>query len=494
MLDQTELDSDLLALHRVRVLQRNARKAAADLARLDESAAKAIAAKIGQAMMPRGEFYAEWELRETGYGRVQDKVAKHDAIVASALNDWNDVQLGGTRINEDEKCVEIAYPAGVIVAIVPSTTAVPAIIWKVMMAIMTRSAVIVSPHPATNDCSVAAVEEIAAVARAAGAPEHAVQILDGPTLPTTQALMKNPGCNLIMATGGNPLVRAAYSSGTPALGVGSGNVPVYVDESADLDLAAYCTVTDKEFEYGTPCSSPSVLFAHRAISGQLKEKMIAQGAQFLTPAETDTMREYAFGGGSLNPAIVGQSPAKVGKIAGLNVPDSTRAIYCPIPGKPDRSERLLKEKLSVICGFVEVDSLDDAIDIAGEMLSYAGNGHSCNVFTENAEQAVRFGGALTYNRIIVNTGVVVGALGDNNSLKGSAMIGTGFAGGSSVGHNVQPTDLIQWKKVVFATNPVDVPQAKVAAQPAPAATPDTLSDTVKNELRALLREELARNQ
>ena len=273
--------------------------------------------------------------------------------------------------------------------------------------------------------------------RPPGAPKDAIQILAEPTLEATNALMRADETDLVIATGGGPMVRAAYSSGNPALGVGPGNTPVYVDRTADLALAAEKIVEGKEYDYGTPCSAPSVVLADQPVARDLRGLLERNGAYFCSGEELVTLEAAAFPGGRLNPAIVGQPAGRVAQIAGLLLPPETRAIV----GLLHDAESVLpmaREKLSVLLGAAVVDGVEGAIGIARWMLRSAGAGHTAAIFTGEPEQAVLFGAALDYYRIVVNGDPTNGAVGQGTGLPVTFTIGTGFAGKSSIDHNLGP--------------------------------------------------------
>lgn len=482
-----QFDKDLLALQRARDLLANARAAATEFARLDEAAAKEIARKVAEHFFPKAEAYAEMELEEGGFGKIADKVYKNQAGSRGTYDAWKDKKLGGVRMVDGQKLVEIGRPAGVVVGLSNSTSPVATVLFKSIICLMTRNAIVFSPHPALGKCTIAAAQELAEVAESAGAPRNAVQILETPTIDAVNTMMASEDCDLILATGGGPMVRAAYSSGNPALGVGPGNAPVYVDRSADLDLAAEMILEGKDFDHGTPCSAPSVVLADKPVAEALKRKMQERGGHVFCEQGTDALRAHAFPGGKLNLSIIGKASEKTARAAGLSVAPGCRALIGTVT-RPDRTEPLLKEKLSPVLGFVEVDGIDGAIDVAREMLTLAGAGHSSAIYTQDSEQAVFFGAALDYYRVVVNGQITMGAIGMNTDLPPTFTIGTGFAGRSSVGHNVGADDLIDWKKVAFPLEEIKVPAPSQASQNA------ALPDTWKTELRALLREELARSR
>lgn len=442
-------DHDLAALQEVRRLLDNARHAADSLLAWTPEQAKRVAKQVAEALLPKAEFYAEWAVRETKIGKVPDKIAKNQIACTRTSTAWSNVPLGGVRRNDALRMVEIGRPAGVIVGLSNSTSPVATIIFKTIMCLMTRNALIISPHPVALGCCTGVVKELQAAAQAVGAPQHMVQILTRPTLDATAALMSDPRTDLILATGGTPMVRAAYSSGNPAIGVGSGNVPIYVDACADLVTAASLIVAAKNFDHGSPCSAPSVLMLHASIAERILPLLVQAGGYLCSAAQSQQIQDYAFPGGKFNPKIVGRPGYEIAKGAGLEVPNDCQALLCPID-KPVAGHPLLREKLSPILGVVVVPDMDGAIGIAKAMLQHSGAGHTSGIYSASAEKAVYWGAALDYYRVVVNGNTVHDGTGANTGLPYTFTIGTGYAGKSSVDCNVGPELLVNWKRVAFA--------------------------------------------
>ena len=441
-------DHDLAALQEVRRLLGNARRAADAMLAWTPEHAKRVAKKVGEALLPKAEFYAEWAVRETRIGKVADKVAKNQLACIRTPSVWENVSLGGVRRNDAFRLVEIGRPAGVVVGLSNSTSPVATIIFKTIMCLMTRNALIISPHPVAVACCTDVVKALQAAAQALGAPEHMVQILTRPTLDATAALMRDPRTDVILATGGTPMVRAAYSSGNPAIGVGSGNVPIYVDASADLAAAAPLIIDAKNFDHGSPCSAPSVLMLHAGIAERMLPLLAEAGAHLCTSAQVQQIQNHAFPGGKFNPKIVGRPAHEIAEGAGVEVAKDCQALICPID-KPAAGHPLLREKLSPILGCVVVPDIDGAIGVAKAMLQQSGAGHTSGIYSASAEQAVYWGAALDYYRVVVNGSTVHDGTGANSGLPYTFTIGTGYAGKSSVDCNVGPELLVNWKRVAF---------------------------------------------
>lgn len=491
------MDKDLQALQSSRDLLRRARAAAEAFRRMPPARAMAIAGTVAKAAAGRARHYAEWAVRETGFGKVGDKIDKNLTGSIRIYEAYSDCPIGGLRQDRERNIVEIGRPAGVIVGLSNSTSPVGTVYFKAMLALMTRNAIVFSPHPAALACTVDAAQFLEKTARLAGAPADAIQILAEPTLKATNALMQSDDTDLVIATGGAAMVRAAYSSGNPALGVGPGNTPVYVDRTADLAFAAEKIVEGKEYDYGTPCSAPSVVLADRPIARELRGLLERQGAYFCSDEELAMLEAAAFPGGRLNPAIIGQPAGRVAQIAGLSLQAETRAIVGLFEDTAAAQDSgsvppMAREKLSVLLGAAAVDGVEGAIAIARCMLRSAGAGHTAAIFTGDPEQAVLFGAALDYYRIVVNGDPTNGAVGRGTALPATFTIGTGFAGKSSIDHNLGPEDLIDWKRVAFPVgdSPAETP---VGERTEPARSTDAAVHALKEEIRRIVAEELARN-
>lgn len=493
------MDKDLQALQSSRDLLRRARAAAEAFRRIPPARAMAIAGTVARAAAGRARHYAEWAVRETGFGRVEDKIDKNLTGSIRIYEAYCDRPIGGIRQDRERNIVEIGRPAGVIVGLSNSTSPVGTVYFKAMLALMTRNAIVFSPHPAALACTADAARFLEKTARLAGAPADAIQILAEPTLNATNALMQADETDLVIATGGAAMVRAAYSSGNPALGVGPGNTPVYVDRTADLAVAAEKIVEGKQYDYGTPCSAPSVVLADKPVARDLRGLLEGQGAYFCSDEELATLEAAAFPGGRLNPAIIGQPAGRVAQIAGLSLPPDTRAIVGLLKDAAQDITRdagnvppMAREKLSVLLGAAAVDGVEGAVGIARCMLRSAGSGHTAAIFTGDPEQAVLFGAALDYYRIVVNGDPTNGAVGRGTGLPVTFTIGTGFAGKSSIDRNLGPDDLIDWKRVAFPLE--EASSAKPAArQSEPARGVEATVEALKEEVRRIVAEELARS-
>jgi acyl-CoA reductase-like NAD-dependent aldehyde dehydrogenase len=461
-------------------------------------------------------------VRETGFGVAEHKVVKNLASSTGLVEAYAGHDYVTPRIDPAAKIVEIPRPAGVVLALTPSTNPVATVFVKTLLALMTRSAVVISPHPLARECSADAARTLAAAAEAAGAPDGVIQVVDEPSVPLINALMADERTNVIVATGGTAVVRAAYSSGNPAIGVGPGNVPVLVDGTADLAKAARRIADSKSFDNSILCTNESVLIVTEAAAGTLLRHLKREGCHLLEPADRDKIRDLVFPGGQFDTRFVGKDAAWIAAQAGIRVPGTTRVLLAPF-GLAVPEEPLAHEKLCPVLGLVTVPGDQQGIDAARAVLRIGGRGHSAAIHSASPATIMAYGAALEVLRVAVNAGSSLGAAGIETGLAPSMTIGTGFFGRSSVGENLQPRHLVQWTRLAYNNDPAEVfgdfagldpwtahtgpvPPYPVASNlreaspparrspvtvPAAAGAPDALEpDSLRAEIRRILIEEL----
>ena len=478
------LDKDLLALQEARDLAAKAQVAAGELAKLTPEQAWHIAEQVAKAAAEKAGYYAEWAVRETGMGNAADKTAKNTIACTGLIEHYRGTCLGGLRTDPARNLVEVGRPAGVVLALVASTSPIATLYFKTLINLMSRNAVILSPHPIAAECAADACAYLHDVAVAAGAPQNAIQIQRQLSLPATKQLMADERVKLILATGGAPMVRAAYQSGRPALGVGAGNVPVIIDEGIDTQVVAQTILRSKNFDHGTPCNAESTLIPLPGVAEQLGKALRQHGGHLCTPKETKLLRDYAYPKGQFNPAIVGKSSAWIAAQAGFKVADNTAALIVHIDTVCAKQEPFCKEKLSPILGFFVAQDRDQAITIAQQLLAVAGQGHTAVVHSHDQVFATQVGIALDVNRIVVNMASIESSgISENTGLDPTFTIGTGFGSGSSIAENVGPQHLVQWKRIAFDTK--GAIQVKGDQQ-----VPAHMSEQIKAQVKALVQEQL----
>lgn len=415
---------------------------AASVRRIVEATAKA--ADLGAAK------YAEWAVRETGMGVVADKVIKNKACSSGLVVEYQDQDFVSPRLNSDRRIIELPRPAGVVLGVVPTTNPVASLYFKVLLCLMTRNAIVIAPHPRAKNCSVDAARLLAATAEAAGAPRGAIQVIDEPSIPIMEALMSDPRTDVILATGGSAVTRAAYSSGNPALSVGPGNVPAFIDRSADLPAAVREILASKTFDNSVLCTNESVLVVERSLGAAVRREFQRAGAAIVEGEDGDRLRRAMFKGGLLNPEVIGRDATWIARFAGVSVPKSTVALVVPIAHVLDE-EPMTHEKLSPVLGLVEVDSVEAAFEACRAVVGIGGSGHSASIHTEDPAMVMDFAARVPVLRLTVNVGNSAGSSGLTTGLAPSMTLGTGFMGGSSLGENLRPSHLVNWTACAYAT-------------------------------------------
>ncbi len=406
--------------------------------------AAAIAAN--QARIP----LAKMAIEETGMGVVEDKVIKNNYAAEYIYNAYKNTKTCGV-IEEDKAygIKKIAEPIGVIAAVIPTTNPTSTAIFKCLIALKTRNAIIISPHPRAKLSTIAAAKLVLEAAVEAGAPEEIISWVDVPSLDMTNLLMKE--ADIILATGGPGMVKAAYSSGKPALGVGAGNTPAIIDETADIVLAVNSIIHSKTFDNGMICASEQSVIVHQNIYDAVKAEFAERGCYFLNPEETEKVRKTIIINGSLNAKIVGQPAAKIAALAGVKVPAGTKIIIGEVESV-DISEEFAHEKLSPVLAMYKATDIHDAFDKAEHLIADGGYGHTSSIYlNEVTEQAKleEFTSRMKTCRILVNTPSSHGGIGDlyNFKLAPSLTLGCGSWGGNSVSENVGVKHLINIKTV-----------------------------------------------
>ena len=417
-------------------------------ARYDLTTVRRIVVAAAEAGADHATEFAERAVAETGFGVVEHKVIKNLACSTGLLDTYRDHDYVSVRLDPVGKIVEVPRPAGVVLALTPSTNPVATVYFKILLALMTRNAVVISPHPYAKSVCADAAAAMASAAVAAGAPDGVVQWVQEPSIPLVNALMTDDRTSVIVATGGTAMVRAAYRSGNPAIGVGPGNVPVLVDRTADLQRAAQRIVESKSFDNSILCTNESVLVVEEAVADRLLQHMKHAGAYLLTDDERDRIRTLVFPGGHFDTRLVGKDASWIAEQAGIRVGPKTRVLLAPfdlaVPEEP-----LAHEKLLPVLGVLRVPSAARGIEAACSLLRIGGAGHSAAIHSADAATILAFGTAVRVLRVVVNVGSSLGSSGMETNLAPSMTIGTGYFGRSSVGENLQPGHLVHWTRLAY---------------------------------------------
>lgn len=392
---------------------------------------------------------AKMAVKETGMGVVEDKVIKNHYAAEYIYNAYKETKTCGV-IEEDSAfgIKKVAEPIGLIAAVIPTTNPTSTAIFKTLLALKTRNAIIISPHPRAKGCTIAAAKTVLEAAVAAGAPEGIISWIDVPSLELTNEVMKN--ADIILATGGPGMVKAAYSSGKPALGVGAGNTPVIIDDTADVKMAVSSIIHSKTFDNGMICASEQSVTVLEKVYDEVKKEFELRGCYFLKPAEIEKVRKTIIINGALNAKIVGQSAYTIAKLAGVEVPETTKIIIGEVESV-DISEEFAHEKLSPVLAMYKAKTFDEAIKKAEQLVADGGYGHTASLYinVNEKEKMALHAAAMKTCRILVNTPSSHGGIGDlyNFKLAPSLTLGCGSWGGNSVSENVGVKHLLNIKTV-----------------------------------------------
>jgi acetaldehyde dehydrogenase (acetylating) len=443
------------SVEEARRLAHRAKAAAVRLAELSQAQIDAIVDAVAAAAAARVEPFARLAVEETGFGVVADKVAKNRFAAERVYEFIRPMRTVGVLARyEERKVIEIAEPFGVVAAIVPSTNPTSTAIYKILISLKARCPIVISPHPSAARCITQVAEALNAAALAAGAPEGSVNWMTRISIEGTNELMRHRDVAVILATGGMGLVRAAYSAGKPAYGVGPGNAPCYIERSADVAKAASDILIGKSFDHGVLCSSPNSVVVDAVIADESKRQFQAQGGYFLTPAEADVLAKALVTPQRLpNPKFVGQSALNIAKALGFSVPAGTRALIAELKGV-GRDYPLSIEKLCPVLSYYVVADWQEGCERCKEILRYGGMGHTMSIHSTNDQIILEFGLKKPAFRICVNTPTTHGSIGLSTGLDPAMTLGCGGFGGNITSDNITPRHLINIKRVAYELRPV----------------------------------------
>ncbi len=450
-------DRDLISIQEARHAVERAHEAQKKFATFSQQQVDAVVEACANAATEAGESLARLAVEETGYGNVPDKITKNRLASIDVPRAIRNIRtIGIIREDREKGIIEIAAPVGVVAAVIPSTNPTSTAIYKTLISLKAQNAIVLSPHPTAMRC----ICESAAVLRQAalkmGAPERLITCLEHPTMQGTQELMKNRLTGVILATGGTGLVRAAYSSGRPAYGVGPGNVPALIERTANVKKAVADIFAGKTFDYGTICSSEQAIVTEEAIREQVLEECRKQDAYFLSADEINRLGALVFLGGAHvpNTQVVGRPATTIAEMAGIKVPPSTRVLIAQLDGI-GRDVPLSAEKLSPILAFYSAPNLAAAIEICVRLLHHGGAGHTASIHSQSEAAVKQYGLAVPAFRIAVNTSSVHGSIGYSTNLFPAMTLGCGSPGGNITSDNIGPQHLMNIKRVAWESRPVE---------------------------------------
>ncbi len=449
------LDKDLQSIQEARTLAAKAKEAQLEFKHYNQEQVDKIVKAMADAGYKEAEHLAQLAHEETGFGKVADKTIKNQFGTKDVWESIKDLKtVGVIDIQKNGKILKIAEPMGVVAALVPSTNPTSTAMFKAIISLKCRNGIVVSPHPKALKCTTEALRVVSEAAEKAGAPIGLIQCLTIPTLEGTDALMKDKNIAVILATGGMPMVHAAYSSGTPAYGVGSGNVPAFIERTANYQKAVADIVYGTTFDNGTLCSSEQAMIVDRSLREKVIEEAKRIGCYFVNAEEKKKLENKVARGAKLNADIVGKPAAWIANYSGFSVPENTTVLIaeCESVGK---DEPLSIEKLSPMLAFYTVDGWLEGCHRCIELLEFGGIGHTMAIHSNDKEIIMKFALEKPAFRIVVNTPASVGAVGYTTGLMPSMTLGPGTWGGSIISENVTAKHLMNIKTLAFETRPVN---------------------------------------
>jgi len=452
-------DKDLQSIQEARDLVNRAKEAQLEFRKATQEQVNAICKAMVEAGFAAAEKLGKMAHEETGFGKPADKKKKNEFATRRVWESIKDLKTVGV-INDDKekKIIEIAEPMGVVAALIPSTNPTSTVMFKAIISVKGRNGFVASPHPRATKCTLEATRIVAEAAEKAGAPAGLINCMTTPSLQGTEELMRHKKTAVILATGSNPMVRAAYSSGKPAYGVGSGNVPAFIERTANVKKAVADIVSGKMFDWGVLCSTESGVIVDAPVKKLVVEEFKKRSAYFCGPDEIARLSKTLFNEkGAINADLVGKPPQFIAQKAGFEVPSDTTCLIAELPAV-GREYPLSREKLSPVLAMFTVNGYHEGCERAIEMLEFGGIGHSMVIHSTDSDVILKFGLEKPAFRILVNTQAALGAVGYTNELTPSMTLGPGTFGGSIISENVSAKHLINIKRLAFETRPINPPE------------------------------------
>lgn len=482
-----EFDRDLQSIQEVRNLITNAKKAQEAYASFTQAQVDHIVEEIAKAGAAHAEELAKMAVDETGFGVWQDKILKNllgSTMTYDSIKDMKTV--GIIRDDPAAGIFEVAVPMGVVAALIPSTNPTSTVLYKSIISLKAGNAIVISPHPNAKKSILRTVEIVKDAARRAGAPENLVQCITIPSMEGTSALLKDRRIGIILATGGEAMVRAAYSSGNPALGVGPGNGPAFIEKSANIPLAVKRIFDSKTFDNGTICASEQSVVVERCSKDAVMAELTRQGGYFMNAEESEKVSKFILrANGTMNPAIVGKSAARIADMAGISIPAGTRVLISEqtTVGKKNPYSR---EKLCPILAFYVEDDWHAACERCIEILNNEGVGHTMTIHSENKEVIRAFALRKPVSRLLVNVAAALGGVGATTSLPPALTLGCGAVGGSATSDNITPLNLMNIRRVAYGTKELsDLRGGHPAPDTAAPAASDSAAKLSASQIEAI---------
>ncbi|HHB89824.1 MAG TPA: aldehyde dehydrogenase family protein [Anaerolineae bacterium] len=488
-------DLDLRSMQEARRLAMAAREAQRAFFHASQAEVDRIVEAMAQAAYENAAHLGRLAQQETGYGVALHKKIKNEFAARKVWESIKDVKtVGLVREDRANKILEFAWPVGVIAALTPSTNPTSTVIFKVLIAVKARNGIVIAPHPSAKNSSLEALRIMAQAGEAAGMPSGLISCMTNVSLPGTQELMRHWAVDMILATGGSGMVKAAHSVGKPAIGVGPGNAPVWVDRSADVKKAAWDIVNSKAFDNSVICATEQSVIADRPIAAALRAEMEKNGAYWVNEAEKEALARTLFKpNGAIDARTVGKTPQQLAKLAGIDVPPWARILVADLD-KVGPEEPLSREKLTTVLGFYVEDGWHAGCERAIQLIKFGGEGHSMVVHARDEEVIRAFGAEKPVFRLSINTWGTLGAIGATTNLTPSMTLAPGGLGGAVLADNISVQHLLNIKRVAYETTPPP-PEATTLAPgvqplpgqtstPAPGPAPSSLTDV---DIEAIVR-------
>ncbi|MGN1479323.1 MAG: acetaldehyde dehydrogenase (acetylating) [Acutalibacteraceae bacterium] len=450
------LDRDLQSIQEVRNLVANAKCAQKELASFSQEKIDSIICEIAKDCAANAQKLAKMAVEETGFGVWEDKVLKNLLGSTITYESCKDMKTVGV-IKEDEAngIMEVGVPMGIVAALIPSTNPTSTTMYKSIISIKAGNAIIISPHPNAKNCILETVGIIRKAVERAGAPADIVQSISLTTIEATNTLLKHRDIGVILATGGEAMVRAAYSSGNPAIGVGPGNGPAYIEKSADIPLAVKRIFDSKTFDNGTICASEQSIVTERCIKDKVVAEVKRQGGYFLNQEESKKLSGFILrANGTMNPKIVGKSAAVIAEMAGITIPEGTRVLVSE-QTEVSKTNPYSREKLCPILAFYTENSWEEACERCMQILYNEGVGHTMTIHSQDKKIIREFALQKPVSRLLVNTPGALGGVGATTNLAPALTLGCGAVGGSATSDNITPLNLINIRRVAYGVKELE---------------------------------------
>ena len=460
------MDRDLQSIQEVRDLIARAKAAQRTMAEMPQSKLDSICQAIAEACAAKAEPLAKMAVEETGFGVWQDKVLKN--LLGSTIT-WESIRemtaVGVLREDQRLGLMEVGVPMGVVAALIPSTNPTSTAMYKTLISLKAGNAIVISPHPGANNCIIETVKIITEAAKRAGAPDGAVGCITITTMEATNALLTSRDVGVILATGGEAMVRAAYSSGNPAIGVGPGNGPAYIEKTADIPLAVKHIFDSKTFDNGTICASEQSIVTERCIQDKVEAEVKRQGGYFLSQEESQKLSGFLLrANGTMNPKIVGKSAQVIADMAGLCIPQGTRVLVSR-QTEVGKKNPYSREKLCPVLAFYVEENWEKACQRSIAILQNEGAGHTMTIHSQDPNVIREFALKKPVSRLLVNTPGALGGVGATTNLAPALTLGCGAVGGSATSDNITPLNLINIRRVAWGVRELEDLRGKNPAPP-----------------------------